>query len=162
MKIENKRLFETAGVISVVLSLLFVAYQIQQANRIALAEAEADLRSSVRELNLTIAESSELSRIAVKARDNPSDLTPVEEYQLRYMASSHFSILTQANQAFENGLLSTYSLNIHRIMIKDTLDANPAFADAYADIAKRYGFEEGTSALWDELLEELRLRGYDF
>lgn len=54
MKWSTKELFEATGVLAVVLSLLLVAYEVRQANRIAVVNAEFELRNSFHATNIAL------------------------------------------------------------------------------------------------------------
>ena len=94
---NNKKITELIGIAALVLSLIFVAWELRQSNRIAIATAEADLRAGNREANATVAENPELAGIIVKARETNASLDLVEDEILRSYASAQFNLLTQAN-----------------------------------------------------------------
>lgn len=160
MKFQEKQLFEFVGILAVVLSLVFVAWELRQANRIAIANSEAEIRTAVRDLNLSVAENPELGLLVAKLIRNDTELSPGEEARRIAYAQARFNIYAQINAAYQNGLLSEYSLDVYRVSLPDILRREPGIVETFADIARMVKFERGSSPLWDTLLTELSERGY--
>ena len=104
LKLENRLLIEIAGAMAVVVSLLFVAYQIQQANRIALAMAEIEIRNNYAQVNELVISDPELTKIFDKGQKNPQDLTDIEKMKLRAWVSRIYNIYSAIDIANANGL----------------------------------------------------------
>lgn len=112
MKFENRSLLEGVGVIAVVLSLLFVAFQIQQANRIAIATTEIEVSNNYTELNEFIMENPEFWDLYYKAREPGVELTIVERSIYSNWARRLFNIWRGIDTAYRNGMVpeETYSI----------------------------------------------------
>jgi len=162
VNISAKQLAEILGVIAIVASLVLVASELRQSNRIAIATAEAELRASQREVNSLRAENPELAEILVKARDPSSQLNPIEEEIVQGYAAAQFAVLSQANASQVNGLLSDYSIEVYSHAILTMLDTYPLFAKYWAEIASDSEFRRGMTPIWDSLLDALTDRGYEF
>ena len=78
MKLERKQLIELVGALSIVASLVFVAVEIRQSNRIAVATAENEVRAATRELFLLTIEDPGVAALTLKARSG-EELSPEEE-----------------------------------------------------------------------------------
>ncbi len=162
MNIGTKQLIEITGISAVVLSLIFVAWELRQSNRIAIATAETDLRSANRELISLVADNSILAAVIVKARDTSVQMNSTEQEIFKSYARASFNILSQANAAFENGLLTTYSLDIYRNRITRDLDIDPALINHFAQTVRDFDLHLSNTELWNYLVDELRSRGLEF
>jgi len=159
VKIDKPPFFEIIGMAAIVFPLVFVAWELRQSNRIALAGTEADLRTADMELAIRVAENPALAVIVEKLQNN-SELSSLEDIQASSYATAAFATLAQANQANISGLLTGYSLDIYQTSIADWLDSTPGLAKYWFEIATYYDFQQGESPIWDTLLAELKDRGY--
>ena len=161
MKMSNKQIAEIVGVVAVVLSLLFLTFEIRQSNKIATASAEGETREWAREVRTRIAENPEFASLMLKLRDAGSELSPSDEERAYAYAVQYIAVWSQTNAAFENGVLSEYSFNINSTDIGVNMTRYPGLVKFYAEAAKDYKFVPGTSRMWDVLLDELSQRGYE-
>ena len=83
MNLTTKQSLEILGVLSVVLSLLFVAFEIRQTNQIAMVATEIEIRNNFSELNEAMFSDPDLSVLLEKCAD-PDYQPLIGEYtQLR-------------------------------------------------------------------------------
>ena len=143
----------------VVASLLFVALELRQSNRIAIANVETQLRATDRELSIRIAENPDLAALINKLGVD-AELSPTEERQATNFAQAAFAGLSQANQAYENGLLTEYSVGIYQTQIAEYLEATPGIGKYWANTVRFYGLENTDSPLWSAMANELKERGF--
>lgn len=162
MTITNKQIIEIVGIIAVVLSLLFLTFEIRQSNKIATASAEGETREWAREVRTRIAENPEYASLMLKLKSENEELSPLEEERAYAHAIQYISVWSQSNAAFENGVLSEYSFGINLKDIGVNMSRYPGLVEFFAKGAEDYGFEYGTSRMWDTLLDELSERGYKF
>jgi len=79
MKLTTTQFIEIIGVFSVVVSLLFVAFELQQSNRIAVVNANQIRISDIQDINRELALSEDLAKVLVKFEtEGAAALTPVE------------------------------------------------------------------------------------
>ena len=161
MTITNKQIIEIVGLIAVVFSLLFLSFEIRQSNKIATASAEGETREWAREVRTRIAENPEYASLMLKLRNDNNELSPLEEERAYAHAVQYISVWSQANAAFENGVLSDYSFGINLRDIGLNMSRYPGLVKFFAMGATDYGFQYGTSRMWDSLLDELSERGYE-
>ena len=160
MKIDQTRLFEFVGILAVVLSLMFLAWELNQSNRIAIASAETELRGANRDLRMQIAGNSELASLINKLKQVNPELSPVEETQVLNYARAEYNIYGAANQAYLNGVLTERSLSLFRTNLVALLNEKPGLVEYFAERAKTFNYAYGESPMWDTLLNELSKRGY--
>jgi hypothetical protein len=143
MKIEIKQIVEVIGVSSIVISLLFLAYQTNQSNRIAIATAEIEINSIYAGVNEIWIESQPLRDAYYKASSNGgvSDLSPEERQLLTRYVLRYTNAFSSREAAYRNGVLSTESFN--RVFNDiDALVADPVFGDSFRIIVDRYTASE--------------------
>ena len=158
-KLEYRQLAEILGLLSVVLSVIFVGFELRQSNRIAIATAENELRSSQRELIQTVVENQEISQLLEQSIINGS-VPPEEQFRHYWFVTWHFSIWASGALQYDNGLLSDYSLNILTNTVRDFIENNPAALPILDLRMQVLEIESGQNALWDVLVEAMESQGY--
>ena len=143
MKIEIKQIVETIGVSSIVISLLILAYQTNQSNRIAIATAEIEINSIYTGINEIWIENKPLRDAYYKANldGGVSDLSREERDLLNRYIFRFVNAWWSREAAFRNGVLSAESFN--RVFNDiDALIADPAYRDSFRILADRYTASE--------------------
>ena len=104
------RALETIGVATVVLSLLFVAYEIRQSNQIALVANVNDIYSSFTNINEALMNDPELAPLLQRAGVEPnhslSEFTVAEQLRLKSWIRILLNTWLPANIAYNNGQLA--------------------------------------------------------
>jgi hypothetical protein len=160
MQSLKKNLVEVVGASAVVLSLLFVAFQIQQANRIALNESESNLNNAGATLSANVRGSTELM---VKLMDKSSVLTVEEEIQAEQFASEYMAVWGSAYNAYRNELIADYLFELNMISMEQNLTKYPGLAVALSDLygPRWAGLTPGQNELVDRIRVTLRSRGIE-
>jgi len=107
MSKSTRDIAEATGVISVVAGLILVAYQINQATRIASAQARAEYSAGWRSVDST-RQSDNFAEVLAKSIYHPNELTPGEVLQLD---AYYIGILDQIESAkvnWEAGIRSSH------------------------------------------------------
>ena len=68
--------------IGVIVGILFLAVEIRQSNRIAIASTEIDVRNSFASSNRSLYSDSDFAELIVKISDVDAQLTPAEEWRV--------------------------------------------------------------------------------
>jgi hypothetical protein len=130
---KNSHLRETVeiiGVISIVASLLLVAWEVRQANRIASAQIEMQLAQGFNEMNMSRAMTPDFARLFPKLNSPGNHLvTATEESQLQGLAWHFTNLYYSAQIAHDNGLLDKYQLDLAQ-----TLDRFPGLHEPFRQI----------------------------
>jgi hypothetical protein len=130
-----REIVEIVGVISIVAALLLVAWEIHQANRIAVAEIEMRLGHGFDELHLRRATTPDFAKLYPKMRAPGNHLvTATEASQIEGLAEHLVNIYYSAQVAHDNGLLGTQELESYRQDLAQTLEQLPGLAPAFARI----------------------------
>ena len=135
---KNRHLRETVeiiGVISIVASLLLVAWEVRQANRIAAAEIEMQLSQGFNTLNMSRATMPDFARLFPKMTSPENHLvTATEASQLEGLAWHFVNLYYSAQIAHDNGLLDARRLDMYRQDLVQTLDRFPGLHAAFLQI----------------------------
>ena len=105
MKISTKQFVEIVGVCSVVLSLLVVAYQIQQANDIARVTTEIELRASYAGINELFIENPELRDVFANLDDPNRTFTEEEASLFGSMTYRFLNVWVGMEVAYDEGMI---------------------------------------------------------
>ena len=130
-----REVVEIVGVISIVASLLLVAWEIRQSNRIAAAEIEMELAHGFNAMNMSRATTPDFAKLFPKMSAPGSHLvTATEESQLRGLAWHYVNLYFVAQIAHNNGLLGASRLDTYRLDLQQTLDRFPGLHPAFLQI----------------------------
>lgn len=106
-RIQFRETVEILGVVSIVASLILVAWQVRQSNRIAATDIKMQLTQEYNELHRIRLTSSELAKLYPKLASPQNHLiTATESSQMEALAWHYVNIYSSAQIAYDNGLLS--------------------------------------------------------
>ena len=104
MKWKSKQIVEAVGILAVVFSLLLVALEIRQANRIAVVNAEFALRESFRDTNIALLNNPDMVDFAVRATTSGEPLEGGDEIRAVVWTYIHLNTWVATALAYENGV----------------------------------------------------------
>ncbi|MDE0755845.1 MAG: hypothetical protein OSB26_14465 [Woeseiaceae bacterium] len=81
MDFSSRKIVEIVGFLAVIASLLFVAYEIRQSNRIALGTTAYEIQRNWISINDAIATDEELAALLIKLGDENAELSALEQVQ---------------------------------------------------------------------------------
>ena len=80
---KRKDAIEAAGIVAVIASLLFLAFEVRQTNRIAVASIEIGLRNGYSEINRGVYSDNGIAELLVKATDTDVEWSSVEYQKMQ-------------------------------------------------------------------------------
>lgn len=101
-----KLVLEVSSALAVVASVVFLAFQVNQANDIARASMRYDLESSWNEWHDLIISDSTTAALLVRMQDADAVFSPTEQQQVFSLANRLYNIWSSLHAAHENGLIS--------------------------------------------------------
>jgi len=128
---------EIVGAAAVILSLLYLAKQVQQSNRIALTSIETELQNNWSSLNESIYSDSEMAELLHKAKDSDSAFTGPELVKLEMWARRLLNAWLALESSYNNKLASEETLALLPNNIRNLVETYP-----------------GSHATWSEVLGE--------
>jgi len=120
---------ELVGIIAVVLSLLLVAYEVRQSNRIAQATTTYEIGRDVNHFNELGYSDPKFAALLVKLRDPEFKPSRVEAMQVRLLANRFMNLWTIQEKAYRNGLLSDVQFAMTKADVVTVMGAFPALIE---------------------------------
>ena len=117
MKIESKQVIEISGFLAIVLSVLFLAYELRQSNQIARTNTRIEIANQYGSLNESIYTNPEVNALTEKLGDPNFQPTAIEFEQSRAISNRIMSILVSVEIAYING---QYSERDFQFSLEDT------------------------------------------
>lgn len=116
---------ELVGIVAVVLSLLLVAYEVRQSNRIAQATTTYEIGRDVNQFNELGYSNPEFAALLVKLRNADFEPSLVEAMQVRLLANRFLNLWTIQEKAHRNGLLSDGQFAMAQADVVTVMEAFP-------------------------------------
>lgn len=155
MKIDSKQILEIAGVVAVIVSLLFVASEISQSNRIAIREARSELISQELELQNSFLENPELSALMLKLKDKDPNLSPLDEFQAESFAMQLILRTADLNISYESDFMTEETLRRQVLGITRNIDRVPGIVPYLRSTAEDLGIVRNVSPVWGAFFDEM-------
>lgn len=136
MKKTNWReIVEIVGVVSIVGSLLLLATEVRQSNRIANSELEMNLAENYNIIQHERATNPGFAKLFAKISDPGAHLiTATEREQIRGLAWHYVNVFWAAQSAYDNGVLSHDQLEAYINDLRSILKRHPALVEHFVFI----------------------------
>ena len=134
----NRNFVEAMGLIAVVASLVFVALEIRQSNRIALVETELGIREVYNQLNQSVYTNKDVSELLAKSQKPNLEYNSTELEMIWALAFSTMNIWQATETAFVNGLVPRSTLDDAADDINVYVRSYPAMHPIWRDILRDY------------------------
>lgn len=125
---------EMIGIVAVVLSLLLVAYEVRQSNRIAQATTTYEIGRDVNQFNELGYSDPEFSGLLVKLRNPDFQPSSVEGMQVRLLANRFVNLWAIQEKAHRNGLLSDAQFEMTQADVVTVMRAFPALLEPWSEV----------------------------
>ncbi len=122
----TRDVIELIGIVAVVVSLLLVAYEVRQSNRIAQATTTYEIGRDINQFNELGYSDPQFSELLVKLGDADFKPTRVETMQARLLAHRFMNLWTIQEKAYRNGLLTDAQFAATRADVVTVMEAFPA------------------------------------
>jgi len=130
-----RELLEIVGVVSIVASLLLLAAEVRQSNRIAAAQTAMQIATAYDAMHLERASNPDFAKLFPKLEAPAAHLTTATETsQIRGIALHYFSILWAVQSAYDNGLIGRETLDAYVAGLAHTLDTWPGIRPYYVEM----------------------------
>ena len=121
-----KEIVEIVGVVSIVASLLLVAWEIRQTNRIAGTEITVQLAAQYNDLHSDRATLPEFAKLYPKLESPESHLvTATESSQMQGLAARYVDIFIAAQAAYDDGVMDRSDFQRYIDSARNVVDAYP-------------------------------------
>lgn len=133
----NRWLYLGANV-GVLVGLIFLALEIRQANRIAIAATEITVREGFGSLNETIYTNPETAALLAKARTAGAEFSDVEREMLDAFTARLTNIWRGIEEAYGNEMVSRATFDMAIADMKWTIDTYPSMRSFFEDWIEIY------------------------
>jgi hypothetical protein len=106
ISIDVGRTVEIVGIAGIILSLIFLGYELKRSNDIAETEAVATIYSMTNELSLALAENPELSRVFGQALSDFESLSPDDRWTLYALLEYVINVNEAAWKYYDKGIIN--------------------------------------------------------
>ena len=138
---KKTQLLELSGAIAVVLSLLFVAYEIRQANKIALVASVSAHYASFSAINEAMMTDPEFNSLLHRAQtsDDLAEFSQTERMQVTSFIAMLLNTWIPANISYNNGQLAQASFDAVFDDARESIRlAGPAMRDMWREVVHTY------------------------
>ena len=133
-RVAVRETIELVGIVAVVLSLLLVAYEVRQSNRIAQATTTYEIGRDVNQFNELGYSDPEFAELLVKLRDREFEPSAVEGMRVRLIANRFVNLWAIQEKAYENGLLSDAQFAMTQADVRTVLEVFPALLESWEGV----------------------------
>lgn len=127
---------EIVGIVAVVLSLLLVAYEVRQSNRIAQATTTYEIGRDVNQFNELGYSDPKFAALLLELRDPDFKPTNIESMQVRLLANRFLNLWTIQEKAHQNGLLSDQQFVMTQADVVTVMNAFPALIGSWKNVLR--------------------------
>jgi len=121
-------LAEAFAAIGVIVSLIYLALQIQQNTNALRASSYQDVANGVTEFQMLVAQNKSLARIYLKGAEDPGQLTPEERTQFGMYLGMYFARFDTALELYHRGMIDDKAMTPYTRFMLYTLKM-PGVAD---------------------------------
>ena len=152
---------EIVGALTVLITLIYLATQIKQSNRIGITASEADFRMMAQAFNRSIVELPEGTFLDNLLEKDP-DFTPAQRLKAIQLARSLWNLWAFADSSYRNNLIDELAYQATIDDIRVAFDEAPGLAVGIKYLAEQYETHKYAeiSAIHKALISELDKRGY--
>ena len=155
-RISIVKIFELSGIATIILSLVFIVYEIRQANTIAMIEAEQGIQGSFSAVNELIIENRAFADLLYKMTDKDAMFEGGELEQVRAHIRRMANVWGAAENSYNAGLLPEQTYNLIYDDMRNLFITYPASRDAWREILELYPtLKSGFFGYSRKLLREL-------
>ena len=142
---------ELVGLVAVVVSLLLVAYEVRQSNRIAQATTTYEIARDVNQFNELGYSDAEFAELLLLLTTERAGLSDVQSLQARLLAHRFANLWTVQEKAYDNDLLSQAQFDATRKDVDTVMTAFPGLLPHWEHV-----FEAQPGLFESDVLEPLR------
>ncbi|MGI9200722.1 MAG: hypothetical protein ACR2QL_06670 [Woeseiaceae bacterium] len=156
-----RELVEIVGVVAIVASLILVASELRQSNRIAAAQTEQHIGENFNTLNIARATDPEFAKLFPKLEAPESHLiTATDASQIRGIARHLESVYWTVHSAYENGLISREIRDSYSSDLAQTLEQWPGIRSDFIDMYLKHDWMR-ESAVYKPIAEYIPSQATD-
>ena len=129
--IDVGRALEIVGIIVLIVSIIFLGYELKRSNDIAETEAVATIYSMTNEMGLALAESRELSRVFGQALSDFESLSPDDRWTLYVLLEYVVNVNEVAWKYYDKGVINQEEVDHYTRGLCKIIGRHPSLVAAW-------------------------------
>jgi hypothetical protein len=119
------------GIAGIILSLIFLGYELKRSNDIAETEAVATIYSMTNEIGLALAENPELSRVFGQALSDFESLSPDDRWTLYALLEYVINVNEAAWKFYDKGIINQEEADFYTRNLCQLIGRHPSLVEAW-------------------------------
>ncbi len=129
--IDFGRVVEIVGLVGIIVSLVFLGYELKRSNDIAETEAVSTIYSMTNEMSLALAVNPELSRIFSQALADFESLSPEDRWTLYVLLEYVINVNEAAWKYYDKGIINQEEANFYTRGLCKLIGRHPSLVAAW-------------------------------
>jgi hypothetical protein len=129
--IDFGRAIEIVGIAGIILSLIFLGYELKRSNDIAETQAVATIYSMTNEMGLALAENPELSRVFGQALSDFESLSPDDRFTLYVLLEYVINVNEAAWKFYDKGIINQEEADFYTRNLCQLIGRHPSLVEAW-------------------------------
>ena len=125
------KLVEVVGIVGIIVSLVFLGYELKRSNDIAETEAVATIYSMTNELGLAMAENPELSRVFQQATSDFGSIGPDDRWTFFVLLEYVINVNEAAWKYYDKGVISEQEADYYARSLCKLIGRHPDLVEAW-------------------------------
>jgi hypothetical protein len=131
VSIDFGRAVEIGGIVGIIVSLVFLGYELKRSNDIAETEAVANIYGMTNEMGLALAENSELSRIFGEAVSDFESLNPDDRFTFYGILEYVINVNEAAWKYYDKGIINQEEADYYARSLCKLIGRHPSLVAAW-------------------------------
>ena len=129
--IDIARALELVGIAGIIVSLIFLGYELKRSNDIAETEAVATIYSMTNEMGLALAENPELSRVFRQALSDFESLGPDDRWTFYVLLEYLINVHESAWKYYDKGIINQEEADYYIRSLCKLIEQDPSLVEAW-------------------------------
>ena len=129
--IDFGRAVEIVGIVGIIVSLVFLGYELKRSNDIAETEAVATIYGMTNEMSLALAENPELSRVFSQALSDFESLNPDDRFTFYGLLEYVINVNEAAWKYYDKGVINQEEANYYARSLCKLVGRHPSLVAAW-------------------------------
>jgi hypothetical protein len=129
--IDVGRAVEIVGIAGIIVSLIFLGYELKRSNDIAETQAVATIYGMQNDMGLALAENPELSRIFVQALSDFQSLSPGDRWTFYGLLEYVVNVNEAAWKYYDKGIIDQEEIDFYTRGLCKLVGRHPSLAEAW-------------------------------
>lgn len=125
------RIVEIVGIAGIIVSLIFLGYELKRSNDIAETEAVATIYGMQNDMGLALAENPELSRIFIQALSDFQSLSPGDRWTFYGLLEYVVNVNEAAWKYYDKGIIDQEEIDFYTQGLCKLIGRHPSLVEAW-------------------------------